>query len=97
MRRAFYTIAFYEIDRQYGGPEEGGWWYNSGNLERVITTELNEDKAYALCRRANHLLDMLQKRRTSIYSVTYNGGRYEAQCYNGNAPSYYPTIRPHYE
>lgn len=21
----------YETDRSYGGPEEGGWWYNTGN------------------------------------------------------------------
>lgn len=30
-------LAFYEIDRIYGGPEEGGWWYDSGTFVRAIT------------------------------------------------------------
>ena len=22
-----YVVAYYRIAREYGGPEEGGWWY----------------------------------------------------------------------
>ena len=22
----------YEVDRKYGGPEEGGWWYDTGKF-----------------------------------------------------------------
>lgn len=29
----FWTVAIYLVDRAYGGPEEGGWWYTTG--ERV--------------------------------------------------------------
>lgn len=29
----FWTVAIYLCDKSYGGPEEGGWWYNTG--ERV--------------------------------------------------------------
>jgi hypothetical protein len=25
-----YTVAIYLVDKQYGGPEEGGWWYEAG-------------------------------------------------------------------
>ena len=25
-----YTVAIYLCDRAYGGPEEGGWWYDTG-------------------------------------------------------------------
>jgi hypothetical protein len=33
MRDAEYvTVALYENDREYGGPEEGGWWYEVGTL-----------------------------------------------------------------
>jgi hypothetical protein len=28
----YVTVALYEIDREYGGPEEGGWWYDVGTL-----------------------------------------------------------------
>ena len=27
-----YIIALYEIDRAYGGGEEGGWWFDTGEL-----------------------------------------------------------------
>ena len=26
-----YFIGVYLVERSYGGPEEGGWWYNSGS------------------------------------------------------------------
>ncbi len=26
------TVAVYLVDRAYGGPEEGGWWYDQGSL-----------------------------------------------------------------
>ena len=25
-----YTVAVFEVDRAYGGPEEGGWWFDYG-------------------------------------------------------------------
>lgn len=28
----WWCVAVYETDRRYGGPEEGGWWYTSGEL-----------------------------------------------------------------
>ena len=27
-----YYVNEYEVDRIYGGPEEGGWWYNTGKF-----------------------------------------------------------------
>jgi len=30
--RATLYLAIDEIDRSYGGPEEGGWWYDSGTV-----------------------------------------------------------------
>ena len=29
---AWYSIAAYSISREYGGPEEGGWYYDSGEV-----------------------------------------------------------------
>ena len=25
-----YTVAIFFVDRAYGGPEEGGWWFDTG-------------------------------------------------------------------
>ncbi|CAG0982501.1 hypothetical protein RHIZO_01814 [Rhizobiaceae bacterium] len=39
-----YVLAFYEIDRAYGGPEEGGWWYDTGRLVRILAHVQNRRK-----------------------------------------------------
>lgn len=39
-------IAVYEIDRVYGGPEEGGWWRDVGHLVACVPAD-----RWAVCRR----------------------------------------------
>lgn len=92
-----YVVAFYEIDRAYGGPEEGGWWYDCGQLVRVAWVCKSEDRAYQKARRANALLDHLQRSLRPVSSVAYAGGRYAAIVHKGTAPRAYPETRPHYE
>jgi len=36
-------ISVYEETQQYGGPEEGGWWY--GATEHIITYRVSTNKA----------------------------------------------------
>jgi hypothetical protein len=93
-----FIVAVYLEDRAYGGPEEGGWWYNAGELVRVIRVFRNEDKAYAFTRRMNDLLAVtLNKGRPSTGSML-SQGRYVADAHEGNAPlAHYPETRPHYE
>jgi len=94
---ARYVLAFYEIDRAYGGPEEGGWWYDTGTLVRPWRIVASEDRAYELARRANSLLDRLQRRKRSVGSVAYAGGRHVCSVYENTAPAHYPEHRPYYE
>ena len=61
-----YIIALYEIDRAYGGPEEGGWHFDTGELVRLLALAPTEDRAYALAERANRLLDRLQRHRRRV-------------------------------
>lgn len=89
-------LAFYEIDRAYGGPEEGGWWYDAGTVVRVIGFFLDEAAAVRAQQRANRLLDRLQQHRTPVSSVTYTGGRYRALTFTGLPPAHYPAERPSY-
>lgn len=95
--RTVHVVAFYEIDRNYGGPEEGGWWYDSGSLVRVSRVFKSEDAALAYARRANDLLHFLQRRCRPVSSVAYSGGRYAAEVYENAAPPAFPMERPHYE
>lgn len=92
-----FTVAFYEIDRAYGGPEEGGWWFNTGNLIRIARTFKSEAKAHAFATRANRLLDVIQRDCRSVGSVLYSGGRYQAEVWDEPPAPYYPATRPHYE
>jgi hypothetical protein len=92
-----WVIAVYEIDRHFGGHEEGGWWYDAGHLCRIVASTQNEDKAYAIAERINRLLAHLQKGKRPVSSIAYCGGRHAAQIYKNYAPTHYPEIRPHYE
>ena len=67
-------LAFYEIDREYGGPEEGGWWYDSGTFVRAIALHFDDAAAIAAQQRANRLLERLQRHRPTIDSCLYAGG-----------------------
>lgn len=95
--RDTFVVAFYEIDRAWGGPEEGGWWFDCGQLVRTFRVAKSEDEALGLARRANDLLHVLQRNCCSVGSVLYDGGRYEARVYSNTAPAFFPETVPHYE
>jgi hypothetical protein len=92
-----YILAIYETDRAYGGPEEGGWWYDCGQLVRIIATERTVTRANALAARANGLLARLQRGKRPIDSVAYSGGRHAVMVFERVAPAHFPSERPHYE
>lgn len=94
---AVFVVAFYEIDRAYGGSEEGGWWYDCGTLERLHAVCKTQDAANAIARRANRLLRHLQRNSRGVSSVAYTGGHYCAEVYEDTAPASYPETRPYYE
>lgn len=92
-----YVVGVYLCDRAYGGPEEGGWWYNTGELVRTVKVFRNEDKAIEFCQRMNRLLNVtINKGRREISSVL-SEGRFYAEIHDDYAPRFYPETRPHYE
>ena len=95
--RARYVVALYELDRRYGGPEEGGWWYDTGALRRPLRVVRTDAEAVAVAARANRLLDRLQRHRRSVSSMAYAGGRLKACVFEDTAPRAFPETRPHYE
>jgi hypothetical protein len=93
-----YVVAFYEmLPRGYGGPEEGGWFYDRGNLKKIITTTWKKEEAYRKAYRANRLLLWLQRHKVAVSSVLYTGGRFQAEVWEGEAPPFYPISTPRYE
>lgn len=92
-----YVLAFYEIDRACGGPEEGGWYFDTGQLVRVFRVFKNEEKALTVAYRVNRLLHHLQRNKRSVDSVIYDGGRHEVVVFEDFAPRFFPETRPQYE
>jgi hypothetical protein len=80
----FWSVALYDTHQSYGGPEEGGWHYESG--DRLVETVRNFEKfdeavAYA---------DSLETEHLDIH-------RLKVKAYaNKMAPCSYPQSRPHY-
>lgn len=95
-------VAIFELDRAYGGPEEGGWWYGVGELKRTVATFPEKGQAYEYSRRFNRTLAYRREKkrgrhyRFPLSSVAYSGGHYEAQVWK-ERPYSYPEHRPQYE
>ncbi len=87
-------INIYLIDRAYGGPEEGGWWYDTQDLEesRWFSTEQNAENAL---QDIENIYEQENKERNSnIYSVC-SDGKYVVRLeqYLGESS---PAYKPHY-
>lgn len=103
----FYTVAIFLVNRAYGGPEEGGWWYDYGVLIDDALPEAAEygiPSIYASETAAEAHSEQMQVRldltvnlgRRSIDSVL-STGRYQAMVFPGYPPAHWPETRPHYE
>jgi len=95
-----YTVAVYLCDRAYGGPEEGGWWYDCGvpsdEHARFTRGFKRESDAIKYARKLNDThAEKWNEDRRDISSVL-SEGQFYAEVHEGN-PAPYPKIRPHYE
>lgn len=98
--KQIYSVAIYMVDRAYGGPEEGGWWYTFGEPDEEFAqfsrTFRSHDAASAYrARLERRVVDKLNVGRRSIGSVL-STGRYDALVAEG-FPAAFPAERPFYE
>ena len=105
-----FVVAAYDVGRAYGGPEEGGWWYDVGSHVRTLSVHAREEEAYERCRRLNRSLNGGADAqgfklppsigpnvgRSDPSSVACNGW-IQAEVHEDHAPAGYPDARPHYE
>lgn len=93
----------YAITRHYGGPEEGGWWYNTGEPLASIPIpgvwkdgwKLVPDKKAAEHFRRYLLKNFKHIESGDIYSVL--GGVAIDIYFEEHPAKYFPERRPHYE
>lgn len=93
-RRAIFVVV-YDLDRVMGGPEEGGWWYNTGEL---VYAEVADDEDTAE-RRVKYLKAHEWKDTGDLSSVAFRGHAYDVHYEtDGRMPvKHYPVVQPHYE
>ena len=94
-----FYVTMFETDRQYGGPEEGGWYYDTGKpidhpLNRIFETE---DQALAY--RSENLHKVREQNeaegRINPYFLGNKGDFLNLEVHEG-IPVPYPTERPYY-
>lgn len=100
-RKPRYAVAVYELNRHYGGSEEGGWWFNSGRLVHVEPAY-----TYGWADRRSILLSETEYADTEdLYSVRYPGyGAYSVRLVDFterdagyDIPTRFPEETPRYE
>ena len=84
----------YLTDRAYGGPEEGGWYYDCGEVKAGFQCETEED-AQIVKEEMIEVCIKWNEDRPDISSVL-SEGRYFV-CIENTPPENYPQERPHYE
>jgi hypothetical protein len=84
-------VGVYLVDRCYGGPEEGGWWYDAGELVRQTAVATRAD--------AEALRTKLADRypRTGASSNVHGGEDYAIHIDLQPHAEHYPTEHPRYE
>jgi hypothetical protein len=85
----------YSIVQCYGGPEEGGWWFDAGECLASIPCTSDEQVNEAIDR----LSGMYQAEYSAYHkrSTSTGDGIDLAICVEDSKGSAYPEQRPHYE
>lgn len=95
----FYSVSIHMIDRAYGGPEEGGWWFDYGSPDHGYWHFTRLFETYKDARTYAHSLDgivaELNQGRPDVSSVLSEGrfGWFIQEGY----PHAWPKERPRYE
>lgn len=98
----------YYTSQKYGGPEEGGWWYDADYpdpgwtpLEIVLrSTDTDYDKAYEVCRKWNSAeYDRREQECRHHYTSVLSDldDFYTYDFTDSPTPVAFPQERPYYE
>jgi hypothetical protein len=96
-----FWIHKHSVSLEYGGPEEGGWWYTAGiPTDFALGPITDEEDAYEQCRNLNHL-ERERQEREEQYNFTSVLAKmsvhYEYSVEEFATPRAFPEARPHYE
>lgn len=83
-------VNVYDVTRCYGGPEEGGWWYDAGDCILALECATKEEARFVA-----EQLRVEYPRTDKRYSVV-GGEDYDVLVENSPGESF-PEVRPIYE
>lgn len=90
-------VNVYGHDREYGGPEEGGWWFDTMTpVEEWCRSFSDEILAWAAYNEVKAKLDAADPPTYGLGSVLYCGGVYSVLLEDEPAKRY-PEVWPRYE
>ncbi len=85
------VVAWYETDMRYGGPEESGWWYETGWPVKQICVFNKKQAIKAAIELHTEALEEYEEEKDylgwSTFSIDFK------ICW----AQPYPTVKPHYE
>ena len=94
-----FSVSIHLVDQAYGGPEEGGWWYQYGSPDEGYSKFTRffktRDEAHKYGEKLDSMIAELNKNRPSISSVS-SIGRYQWMIQD-DLPHEWPKQVPHYE
>lgn len=101
-------VGIYLTDRAYGGPEEGGWYFDCGELVTDASfydgrngmtprSFTNMEDAYHFANECQTYLDATDNVGRHPVSSVLSEGIYTAMVMESSLPAYFPERKPHYE
>lgn len=86
-----YFVHVYDVGQEYGGPEEGGWWYEAGEAIEIQTCLTREV--------AESVRDQLRNKfpRTGKRYSVLRGEDYDVVIHKGRIVLEFPENTPRYE
>ena len=89
-----YYANVYELDRRYGGDEEGGWWFTTWTPKSSYEFRTKIRARIKL----DHIMKVYNKIKPEygLYSVNYRGGKYHG-CVEDIKADFHPKGPIHYE
>jgi hypothetical protein len=84
-------VGVYEVGRAYGGPEEGGWWFDCGELVKVVICSSYDE--------AEEVREILSEEypNTGKRSSVLGGEDYGIYFSDTFPEAFFPERTPHYE
>jgi hypothetical protein len=93
-------ITAYSVTRHYGGPEEGGWWYNWYTVvETINIPKVYQKQTKHAINKVHHLEEALRLKHDDINegNINHVTGGVELQIYfETNKHEFETTERPYY-